>query len=166
VTAPIVGQVAVEVLASAKALAKSLKKEVEAAFKDLDVGKHIRDSVGDTKIRVPVELDPDTDGIGEKVRRTRVPRVPVEVDPVMGAFQAQVRAEVAALSRDALHVPVDADAGRLRAELGAELAAIQAQSRIEVPVEPGAKAEYEAKLKAELAAVAASDQAAREGRSR
>jgi phage-related protein len=148
--------VAVEIVASARALAKSLKKEVESAFKDLDVQKLIQASIGNTRIKLPVEPDLDTDGIGEKVRRTRVPKVPVQLDPVVALFQAEVRRQTAALAREvAVKVPISADGGRLRAELGAELAAVQAQSKIKVPTEPGAKAEYEAKLKAQLAEVTA-----------
>lgn len=154
-TAPIVGQVAVEVISSARALAKSLKKEVESAFRDLDLNKLIRDSIGGQKVKLPVEADFDTRAIPEKVRRTRVPKVPVELDPVTAAFQRSVKAQVTALSRQTLKIPLDVDGGRLRAEIGAELAAVQAQSKIKVPTEPGAKAAYETKLKAQLAEVAA-----------
>lgn len=156
-TSPVsVGQVSVEVIASARALAKSLKKEVESAFKDLDVQKMIRDSIGTQKIRVPVQADVDADAIPETVRRTRVPKVPVQLDPVVALFQAEVRRQTAALARQvAVKVPIEADGGRLRAELGAQLAALQAQAKLKVPTEPGAKAEYEAKLKTQLAEVAA-----------
>lgn len=151
-----VGSVSVEVVASAKALAKSLKKEVESAFKDLDFSKAIQDSVGRTKIKLPVEPEVDTSGLGEKVRRTRVPKVPVELDPVLAAFQQEIRRQTAALARQVnVNVPVDADTAGLRSELGAALAAVRAQTRIEVPTEPGGKAEYEARLKAQLAEVAA-----------
>lgn len=175
----IVGTVAVEVTASASKLAKSLKAEVEKAFKDLDFSKAIQDALGKTKIKLPVDLDPNTDTIGEKVRktrtpkvpvdldpntdtigekvkRTRVPKVPVELDPVLQAFQQEIRRQTAALARHLnVSVPVGADTSGLREELGAQLAAIKAQSRIQVPTEPGGKAEYEARLKAQLAEVAA-----------
>src|ERR1700733_5822650 len=178
-TAPVVGAVSVEVLSDASKLAKSLRKEIESAFKGLDLGKAIRDSIGNTKITVPVSLDPDTDSIGEKVRRTRVPKVPVdldpntesipdkvrktrvpkvsvEVDPLLAAFQQEGRRQTAALARAAnAKIPVGADTTGLRAELGAALAEVKAQTRIQVPTEPGAKAEYEAKLKAQLDEVAA-----------
>lgn len=155
-TSPVsVGQVSVEVVASARALAKSLKKEVESAFRDLDLNKLIRDSIGGQKVKLPVEADFDADAIGEKVRRTRVPKVPVVLDPVTAAFQRSVKAQVTALSRQTLKIPLDVDGGRLRAEIGAELAAVQAQAKIKVPTEPGAKAAYETKLKAQLAEVAA-----------
>jgi hypothetical protein len=152
----VVGQVAVEVVSTAKALAKSLRKEVESAFKDLDIQKLIQASIGNTKIKLPVEPDMDTSGLGEKVKRTRIPKIPVEVDPLLTQFQQQVRRQVASLGRQVnVNIPVGADTGRLRAELGAQLIAVQAQSRIAIPTEPGAKAAYEAKLKAQLEEVAA-----------
>lgn len=178
-TSPVVGSVSVEVIASARDLARSLKKEVESAFKDLDIKSAIRDAIGNTKIKLPVELDPDTAGIGEKVRRTRVPKVPVdldpntdsipekvrrtrvpkipvEIDPLMAAFQQEIRRQTSVLARTVnAKVPVGADTGGLRAELGAALAAVQAHTKISVPTEPGDKAAYEARLKAQLAEVAA-----------
>jgi hypothetical protein len=151
-----VGQVSVDLVVEAKALAAQIRKEVEGAFKGLDLSKLIQDSVGTRTVKLPVEPDFDTDSIPEKVRRTRVPKVPVELDPVVGAFQAEVKRQTAALARQVhVDVPIGADAGGLRAELGAQLAAVQAQAKIRVPTEPGAKAEYEAKLKADLAEVAA-----------
>lgn len=156
-TAPIVGQVAVEVLSDARALAKSLRKEVEAAFRDLDVGKLVRESLRNQKIKLPVEPDLDTDGIGEKVRRTRIPKIPVQVDPLLSAFQSEVRRQTNALAKTVnAKIPVGADTAGLRAELGAELAAVQSHLKLQVPTEPGAKAEYEAKLKALVDAASAS----------
>ncbi|WP_433730977.1 hypothetical protein ACQP2Y_21505 [Actinoplanes sp. CA-051413] len=199
-TSPVsVGTVSVEVVAEAAKLAKSLKAEVEKAFKGLDVGRAIKDSVGDTtvklkadidldglaekirqasaSVKVPVEpdtdglqekvrktrvpkvkvpLDPDTGDIPEKVKQTRVPKVSVPLDPLMQAFQQEVRRQTAALARQVnVNVPVDGDTTGLRTTLGAELAAIQAQTKIQVPTEPGDKATYEAKLKAQLAQVSA-----------
>lgn len=156
-TSPVnVGTVEVEVLASAKNLAKSLRKEFEDELKGLDVGKLIRASLGNTKIKLPVEPDVDTASIPEKVRRTSVPKVPVELDPLMAAFQAEVRSKVQALSRTAnASIPVSADTAQLRAELGGALSEIQARSKIKVPTEPGTMAEYQAKLRAQLAEVAA-----------
>ncbi len=150
VTSPInVGQVSVDLVAEARGLAASIRKEVEAAFQGLDINAMLRESVGNTRIKIPVEADLNVDGIGEKVRSTRVPKVPVELDPVLAAFQAEVRAQADALAKTVnAKIPVGADGSRLRAELGAEIAAVQAQLKIEVPTEPGAKAEYEAKLKA------------------
>ncbi len=174
-----VGSVSIEIEADAKALSKSLKAEVEKAFKKIDPSKAIQDSVGKKPIKVPVQtdtdtgpleekigktrvpkvkvpLDPDTDSIPEKVKGTKVPKVPVPLDPLMQAFQAEVRRQTAALARQVnVNVPVDGDTSGLRAKLGTDLAAISAQAKIKVPTEPEAKAAYEAKLKAQLAEVAA-----------
>lgn len=148
-TAPVVGQVAVEVIAEARALAKSLKAEVEKAFRDLDFSKAIQDSIGKTKITVPVGLDPDTDTIPEKVRRTRVPKIPVELDPVLAAFQQEVKRQTDALARTVnAKIPVSADTAGLRAELGSEIAAVQRQLKATIPTEPGSQAEYALKLRA------------------
>jgi hypothetical protein len=83
-----VGTVSVDVVASASALAKSIRKEVEDAFKGLDLNALVRESMGNTKLHIPVEPDVDTDSIPAKVRSTRVPKVPVELDPVLAAVPA------------------------------------------------------------------------------
>lgn len=144
-----VGGVEVEVVASARALAKSLKKEVESAFKDLDLKSAIQRAIGNTKVKLPVEPVVDTDGITAKVRGTRVPKVPVTLDPLLQAFQQEVRRQTNALARQVnAQIPVGADTSGLRAELGAELAAVQRQLKAQIPTEPGSQAEYEAKLRA------------------
>lgn len=156
-TEPIsVGSVSVEVVASTRAFAASLKKEVESAFKGLDLEAAIRSSLGSTKVKLPVEPDFDTDGLGEKVRTTRVPKVPVELDPVLGAFQAEVRRQTDALARTVnAKVPVGADTTGLRAELGAEIAAVQRELKATIPTEPGGEAEYALKLRAAVDAATA-----------
>lgn len=177
-TSPIsVGQVSIEVIASVKKLAKSLRADIEKEFKALDFSKLIQDSIGNKPIKVPVlaeldteslkekvrqtrvpkvkvPLDPDTKDIPEKVKKTRVPKVPVPLDPVMQAFQQEVRRQTAALSRQAIKIPVDGDFAHLRSEIAADLVEIQRQSKIQIPTEPGDKAAYEARLKAQLAEVA------------
>lgn len=154
-TSPVnVGSVEVEVIANASKLAKSLRQETEKAFRSLDLGKLITASVSKTPIKVPVSLDPQANDLPEKVKKTRIPKVPVEVDPVLQAFQQEVRRQTAALARQVIKLPVDGDLTKLRAGLATQLAEIKAQSRIEVPTEPGDKATYEARLRAQLAEVA------------
>jgi hypothetical protein len=146
-----VGQVEVDLIASAKGLAASIRKEVESAFKGLDFDKLIRDSIGNKPIKISVTADVDASGISEKVKEAPVPKVKVDVDPVLSAFQAELRAQVNALARTVnAKVPVGAETGGLRAELGAQLAEIQHSISVDVPTEPGSRAEYEAKLKAQL----------------
>lgn len=150
-----VGSVSIEVLADAKRAAKNVRKDLEVALKGLDMGKKIQDSIGNKKLKVPVEPDVDTSSIPEKVKRTRAPKIPVEVDPLLAQFQQTLRRQVASLSRTVnANVPVGADTGKLRAELAAQLQAVAQSSRLKIPTEPGARAEYEAKLRADLAAVA------------
>lgn len=144
-----VGTVSVEVVASAKDLAKSLKREVESAFKDLDLRSAIRQAIGNTKVKLPVEPVVDTTGITAKVRGTRVPKVPVQIDPLLAAFQSEVKRQTTALAKQVnAKIPVGADTSGLRAELGAELAAVQRQLKAQIPTEPGSQAEYELKLRA------------------
>lgn len=146
-----VGEVSVEVLADARKLAKDLKDKVEKSFKDLDLGAAIKESVKKSgPIKLPVT--PDTDGLPEKVKeetKGRLPKLPVELDPLLAAFQEEVRRQVTALARTAnAKIPVGADTDGLRAEIGAELAAVQRQLKAQIPVEPSDQAEYAAKLKA------------------
>ena len=151
-----VGQVSVDLIIEARALAKQIRQEVEKSFKGLDMSKAIKDSVGRKPVKMTVDPDVDTTTIAAKVKGTRVPKIPVEVDPLLAQFQQQVRRQVASLGRQLnASIPVGADTNGLRAELGATLKAVQAQSRIEIPTEPGAKAEYEGKLKRDLDEVAA-----------
>ncbi|MGX6605669.1 hypothetical protein ACWKSP_26575 [Micromonosporaceae bacterium Da 78-11] len=89
----------VEIIGEAKGLAKSIRKEFESAFKGLDVGRLVREAVGNTRIRIPVTPDFDASSIAESVRRTRVPKVPVDVDPErigasIRAATARIRATV------------------------------------------------------------------------
>lgn len=146
-----VGTASVEIVADLKAFAAGLRSQIEGAFKGLDLDKLVKDSFSGKSINVPVEPDVKTDEIPAKVRSARIPKVPVELDPVLSAFQAQVRSQVSALARTVnAKVPVGADTGGLRAQLGAELAEISRSLKAEIPTEPGARAEYEAKLKAQL----------------
>ena len=155
-TSPVVGTASVELLVDAKSLAKSVRKEVEAAFKDLNLSSLIQESIGDTKIKVPVVPDFDTDGIGEKVRRTRVPKVPVEVDPLFEAFRAELKRQSAALAKQVnVKVPVEGDTAGLRTELGSQLKAISDRLRVKVPTEPGDRATFQAELQQQLAEVSA-----------
>ena len=156
-TSPVnVGSVAVDLVIEAKDLAKAIRKECEQAFKGLKLSDLIRNSIGNTKITLPVKPDVDTQAIPEKIRRTRAPKVPVEVDPLLDTFRQDVRRQVTSLARQVnANIPVSADTTGLRTELGARLKAIAAQSRIAIPTEPAEKAEYEARLRAMVASVAA-----------
>lgn len=151
-----VGQVEVEILGSVSKLAKSIRKELQAALKDIDVNKAIQDSLGGRPLKVKVDPQVDTDSITAKVRGTRVPKVPVQVDPLMRVFQQEVQRQTNALARTVnAKVPVGADTAPLRNQLRAELAAVQSTLKAKIPTEPADKAAYEARLKAMLAEVSA-----------
>nr|WP_221374409.1 hypothetical protein [Actinoplanes polyasparticus] len=172
-----VGEVSIEIVGKARDLAKNVREDVEDALKGLDMGKKIKDSIGNKPIKLPVQadtdklgdqvgkaktppvkvpLDPDTDSIPEKVKDTPVPPLRVPMDPLIAALRDQVRRQIQQLSRQVeLNVPATVDGQRLRSELGAQLAAVRQSVSVKVPTEPGARAEYEAKLRADLAAVAA-----------
>lgn len=172
-----VGQVSVEIVGELKDLAKKVRKDLQDSVKKADLDKALRESLGDTTVKVPVTADgrelgeklgktrvppvkvplnPDTDALGEKTRETKVPPVRVPMDPLIAAFRDEVRRQVQSLSRQVeVNVPVTADGQKLRSDLAAQLDAVKATARLRVPTEPGARAEYEAKLRADLAAVSA-----------
>lgn len=150
----VVGSVAVEVTASARGFARSLRTEVAKSFKGLD--KLLAEQLGKTKVKVPVE--PDTDGFREEIPRRlpkqRMPKVPVPLDPLVREFQSSLRRQANTLARRiAVKVPVTPETEVLRDRLRVQLAEIARESRLQVPTEPGARRAYEAKLRAMLAAV-------------
>jgi len=155
VTSPVsVGAVEVEILADARDIAKRLRKDFEDGLKDLDVGKKIRESVGSEPIKLPVDPDVDADAIPEKIRKTRVPKVPVEVDPLFEAFQQELRRQTAALAKQVhLTLPVDGDTAGLRAELGSELAAVARGLKVTIPAVPEDRSRLQTQLQAQLAEI-------------
>jgi hypothetical protein len=79
------------------------------------------------------------------------PKVPVQLDPVISAFQAEVRRQVAALSKQvALKIPVNAETEKVRADLNQELQKLQSKAQIKVPVDAPDRAKFEAELRAML----------------
>ncbi|GIM88749.1 hypothetical protein [Paractinoplanes toevensis] len=101
-TSPVVGSVSVEILAEGKALAKSLRQEIESAFKGLNLGKQIRDSVG--TVRVPVEVDVDNQTVSDRLRGQKIP---VQLDPDTATFEARLRALLARTKTQKIKVDVD-----------------------------------------------------------
>lgn len=150
-----VGSVSIDLAVEAKALAKQVRKQTTEAFKGLDLSAQVQQAVGKRPVTVRIDPDVDTQQVEEKVRQTRVPKVPVTLDPVLQAFHQVVRDQVRSISRQATRIPFSADTAELRAELSAELAQIRAQTKMRIPTEPDERTAYEAKLRAQLAAVAA-----------
>ena len=145
-----VGAVEVDLLANAKGLGESIRREVESAFKGLDFDKLLKDAIGNKPIKIPVQ--PDFKDLPNKVPTGKPAKVPVEVDPLFDAFKADLKAQTSALAKE-IHasIPVDASTDRLRGELGAQLAEIARQLKLPVPTEPGDKAAFQAKLQEQLA---------------
>lgn len=131
-----VGSVEVSVLADAKALAKDMKTKVEKAFKDLDLAKSIQDATGRAPIKVKVDPLVDTKAIG----RAKVPNMLVELEPVVAAFQQEVRRQTSALSRTVkVFVPTEPDTSGFSARLKAETAAAASRAKATVKVDVDTK---------------------------
>jgi len=125
VTSPTsVGQVSVEVVAELRSLVKDIRKRVEEGLRNLDVGRRIRDSIGQDPISVPVEMDVDTSAINQQLRNLNGLRVPVEVEPETGSFAGRLRSQLARVTsqvRSAVTVDVDVDQNRSSSRLGSLL---------------------------------------------
>lgn len=144
-TSPVVvGSVAVEVTASARGFAKSLRDAVIKEFKGAGIDKALSDALSKRPIKVPVQ--PEFDGKAPS-KRTPTDQLP-DPAPLLKAFQEDVRRQVRSLSRQALKIPISADTEELRNGISATLEAIQRQSRAKIPTEPADRAEYERKLTA------------------
>jgi hypothetical protein len=153
VTSPTsVGEVSVDVIGDASDLAKKIRRDFDRGLADL--GKKIRESVGKDPISLPVTPDIDPSAIPEKVKKTRVPKVPVEVDPLFDAFRAELRRQTTALAKQVnLQIPVDADTAGLRADLGSQLAAVARQLKVKIPAEADDKAKLQTELRAQVAEI-------------
>lgn len=111
VTSPTsVGQVSVEVLADVRTLAKSLKSEVESAFRGLRLDRAIQQAVGDTTVRMRVDPEVDTARIEQQVRGTNAPRIPVQLDPDFNSMRSRLAGFFNTL-RQTVRVDVDVDKG-------------------------------------------------------
>ncbi|MFE9955831.1 hypothetical protein [Micromonospora sp. NPDC005299] len=177
-----VGQAWVTIIPSAKGFAKNLQKSIAQELSGSGLDKAIADALGDRKpIKLPVKPDVDPKSVPDElpipkakkpklpvkpevdpkdvpdkipVPKGKEPELPVELDPLIGEFQSQVRRQVAALSREVnANIPVGADTAGLRSELAAQIASVERQLKVEVPTEPAARREYEAKLHALVAEV-------------
>lgn len=77
-TAPIsVGQVSVEVVADTRKLAKSLKREIEGAFKGVDFKSVLQKAINGEKLTVTVTPVLDTSRLKEQLGKARM-KVPAE----------------------------------------------------------------------------------------
>jgi hypothetical protein len=103
------------------------------------------------RVELPVELD--TSGLQAEARRVKdaVGRTPAQVplDPLMAAFERQVRADLDRLSRTAeANIPVNAKGQALREQISEQIRAAEAGLRAEVPVDPEGMLAFRQKLAA------------------
>lgn len=146
-----VGTAYVSIIPSARGFSKALKKELAKEFANSGLDRVVAEQLANQPpVRLPVEPEVDRRSLPDEipVPRNRRPKVPVELDPVLEAFQAQIRRETAELARQVnVDVPATADTTDLRSELSAEIAEIQRQVRAEIPTEPGGRRGYELELR-------------------
>jgi len=147
-----VGTAWVTIIPSAKGFAKRLQQDIAKEFAGSDLDKAVAEALGKVgPVKLPVQPDVDPRDVPDEVpvpRRQR-PRLPVELDPLVAQFQAQVRRDVANLAREVnAHIAVGAETSELRSEIAAQIREIERQLRAEVPTEPAGAREYEAKLRA------------------
>jgi phage-related protein len=147
-TSPIVvGQVAVEVQASTKGLAKSLRDDVEKQFRSSGIDKALTEALGKRKIKVPVEpvFDDKASPSAPRSPRQRREQVP-DADPLLRAFQQDVARQMRSLARQAVKIPVTADTEELRRGIAAGLESIKKNTKAEIPTEPADREAYQRDL--------------------
>ena len=151
-----IGTAYVSVIPGAKGFAKTLRRELEREFAQADFDSLIDRTFGDrAPVALPVrpEIDPK-DVPTELPRQTRKPKLPVTLDPLFAAFQAEVKRQTAQLAREvSIRVPATADTAGLRSRVSAEIQQIESQLSADIPTEPAGRREYEAKLRALVAGV-------------
>ncbi|MFY1686502.1 phage tail protein [Plantactinospora sp. WMMB782] len=159
-TSPIVvGEVAVEVSASARGLAKQLRDSVVKEFKGAGIDKALTDALSKRKIKVPVEPVVDdrtapTSQTPSAPRTSRAPRTQApDPDPLLRAFQQDVQRQLRALARQAVKIPVEPDTDELRQGISDALAEVRRTAKAEIPVEPAGRQEYERNLRTLLVQV-------------
>lgn len=179
-TAPIdVGHVSVEVVASARGFAASLRKAITAEIKGAGIDRALSEALGKRTIKVPVKPVIDDSAVPDRLPRPRKPpklsvrpdidpkdvpdklpkgrrppKLPVELDPLMRAFQAEVQRQTRALSKSVVtKIPVSPDTARLRTDLSARLVEVQRGLKVAVPTEPAGREEYTRRLRALVSSV-------------
>ena len=147
-----VGTAYVTIIPSAKGFARNLQKEIAKEFAGSNLDKAIAEALGDRKpVKLPVQPEVDPTKVPDElpVRPGREPKLPVELDPLAREFQAEVRRQVSALSREvSASIPIGADTAELRSELAAEIARLERELAAEIPTEPAKQREYEARVRA------------------
>lgn len=157
----IVGQVGVEVTATARGFARRLRDAVTREFKGAGLDKAIQEAIGGKTLTIPVryEVDkrsiprnlPDVPGTPGSPTRNR----PTSSDALMKAFRDDVQRQLRVLAREAVRIPVTADTDHLRADLAQRIGEVQRHLAVQVPTEPGERGDYERSLRRMLTEVSA-----------
>lgn len=130
----------VSLVPSLKNFSKLVKAELKKQF-----GKGVEVPV------TPVFDDKGFDDTVKNLPTRQRPKVPVELDPLTEALQAELRKVTRTLARTlAVDIPVNPETEGLRRELTVALDEAQAGLKAEIPVDPEGRAAYRAKLKALL----------------
>lgn len=148
----VVGSVAVEVSASARGFAKSLRDAVTKELKDAGFDKMLSDILGKKPIKIPVQPDFDPKSFpkslpGQPRAPRSSPQPKTDTDALLKAFQQDVQRQLRALSKQAITIPVRPDTDDLRAGIGEQITSIERHLRVEVPVDPPGRREYERSLR-------------------
>ncbi len=139
-----------------RGFAKALGNQLKAAVKPFasDFEKELS-KIGAKPIRLPVTPQ-FPDQIPPSSLPRKAPKVPVELDPLAKQFQADLKKELAGLTRQvSAEIPVNPATDNLRSELARELQRLQKQLTIEIPTEPADVRQYERDLRAQIDAAKA-----------
>jgi hypothetical protein len=106
------------------------------------------------RIHVPVEADgaaaATKKAVAEASAAARGAKIPIELDPLVSQFQANVRRELAGLRRLSAQIPVNPDTSGLRRDVSLRIAAIEKTLKIKIPVDAGNKDSFVSGLTGEL----------------
>lgn len=125
----VVGSVAVEVTASARGFARSLRREVDESFRGIgaQMRRHLSDQLARDPIRVPVEPDIDRDAVARSTAGAGRPiRLPVETDDTSAAVAGRQASAIATRAAGPIRLRVDID----RAALGRALSMLGGVARV------------------------------------
>lgn len=149
------GTAYVAIIPSARGFARALKKDIAREFSGSKVDSLIADALAGTSVAVPVRPEVRPGDVPDElpVRRGREPVLPVRLDPLTAALQADVRRELAGLTREALTVDVGADTDQLRTDVSAAVQAVETTLTADIPTEPAGRREYERLLRDQVAEV-------------
>jgi hypothetical protein len=130
-----------------RTLERQLKVKVPAGADARKFETELRALAKEVESQVRVHLPVEADGAAPAARKavaeasaaTRGAKIPVELNPLVAQFQANVRRELAGLQRLAVQIPVNPNTDGLRRDVALRIAAIERTLKIKVPVESDGK---------------------------